>query len=108
MGIDLAIPEAQQILEGTPPMLRITPAAKNVGTVTLKLEGKIHGEWASLLEQECFRLVHQQKQVRLDFSGVSYVDPEGIQVVRNLLNGHIQIINCPRFIVELLDRGGQP
>src|SRR5437667_12752195 len=89
-------------------MLRITPAAKNVGTVTLKLEGKIHGEWASLLEQECFRLVHQQKQVRLDFSGVSYVDPEGIQVVRNLLNGHIQIINCPRFIVEILDRRSQP
>jgi len=89
-------------------MLRITSVRKDRGTVTLKVEGKIHADWVSLLEQECLRLVHQQKQVRLDFSGVSYVDPEGIQVVRNFPNGHIQIINCPRFIVELLDRGGQP
>jgi len=89
-------------------MLRITPIRKDRGTVTLKLEGKIHADWAGLLEQECLRLVHQQEQVLLDFSGVSYVDPDGIQVVRELPNGHIHIINCPRFIAELLDRGGQP
>lgn len=89
-------------------MLRITPVRTDRGTVTLKLEGKIHADWAGLLEQECLRLVHQQEQVLLDFSAVSYVDPEGIQVVRDLPNGHIQIINCPRFIAELLDRGGQP
>lgn len=89
-------------------MLRITPVSKDKGTVMLKLEGKIHADWASLLEQECLRLVHQRKRVLLDFSGVSYVDPDGIAVVRNFPNGHIQIINCPRFIAELLDRGGQP
>lgn len=89
-------------------MLRITPVRKDRGTVTLKLEGKIHADWAGLLEQECLRLVHQQEEVLLDFSAVSYVDPDGIQVVRDLPNGHIHIINCPRFIAELLDRGGQP
>lgn len=88
-------------------MLRITPVRKDRGTVTLKLEGKIHADWAALLEQECLRLVHQKKRVLLDFSEVSYVDPDGIEVVTNLPNGHIQIINCPRFIAELLDRGGQ-
>ena len=91
-----------------PPMLRITPVREDRGTVTLKLEGKIHSTWATLLEQECLRLAHQQTRVLLDFSGVSYVDPAGIQVVRDLPNGHIHVINCPRFIAELLDRGGQP
>ena len=49
-------------------MLRITKIAENGLPVTLKLEGKVHADWVSLLEQECRALLSQKKTVLLDFS----------------------------------------
>ena len=89
-------------------MLRITTVYQDASATTLKLEGKVHAEWVAVLEEECLRQMHLRRRVLLDFSEVSYIDPQGIEMVRNIPNGHIRIINCPAFIAELLDRGGQP
>lgn len=85
-------------------MLRITKIADNGTPVTLKLEGKIHAEWVSLLEQECRTLVRQKREAVLDFSEVTYMDAQGIELVRSLPIQTIRIINAPAFIEELLDR----
>ena len=89
-------------------MLRITPIADDGRTVRLKLEGRIHEAWVQLLEQECTRLVGSRRQVLLDFSDVSFIDPPGVQAIRRIPNGHVRIINCPAFIADLLQQGDQP
>ncbi len=85
-------------------MLRITKTSENGSPVTLKLEGKIHAEWVSLLEQECRTLVREKKDVLLDFAEVTYMDLQGIKLIRSLPARSIRIINAPAFIEELIDR----
>ena len=85
-------------------MLRITRTSENGSPVTLKLEGKIHAEWVSLLQQECQTLVREKKDVLLDFAEVTYMDIQGIKLIRSLPARSIRIINAPAFIEELLDR----
>lgn len=89
-------------------MLRITPIADDGRTVRVKLEGRIHQDWVSVLEQECDRLARTRRQVLLDFSDVHYIDPPGIQAVRRIPNGHVRIVNCPPFIADLLEQGDLP
>lgn len=85
-------------------MLRITKTSENGSPVTLKLEGKIHAEWVSLLEQECRTLLREKKHVLLDFAEVTYIDILGIKLIRSLPARSIRIINAPAFIEVLLDR----
>jgi len=85
-------------------VLRITRTSENGSPVTLKLEGKIHAEWVSLLQQECQTLVREKKDVLLDFAEVTYMDIQGIKLIRSLPARSIRIINAPAFIEELLDR----
>ena len=88
-------------------MLRISRTQENGSGITLKLEGKISAEWAGLLQQECEVLIDQGKRVVLDFSGISYLDDQGVKIVRHLRAGKIRILNSSAFIDELLNGGGQ-
>jgi len=87
-------------------MLRITRIDINGSPVTLKLEGKLSDQWAELLDGECRSLLQDGKDIRLDFSGVSFVDAVGVGVVRDFPRQQVRIVNAPRFIEELLKGGG--
>ncbi len=89
-------------------MLRITKISENGSPVTLKLEGKVHADWVSLLEQECRALISQKKTVLLDFSEVTFMDDRGVDMIRRLPARSIKIINGDAFIEDLRDRGGKP
>ena len=56
-------------------MLRITEVARSYSAVSLKLEGRIACEWASLLEEHCMTLLERTESLRLDLSGVSFIEP---------------------------------
>jgi anti-anti-sigma regulatory factor len=86
-------------------MLRITKEQENGSGVTLKLEGKITDQWAALLEGECRLLLRHDKQLQLDFAGVTYVDEGGLDVLHSLPS-RVRIVNAPGFIAELLRTGG--
>lgn len=87
-------------------MLRITKIENNGAPVTLKLEGNVSDQWAALLEGECRLLLRHRKDLRLDFSGVNFMDASGVEVVKSLPRQHVQIINAPSFIQELLEKRG--
>ena len=89
-------------------MLRITKITENGSPITLKLEGSIHADWVSLLEQECRTLLSQKKTVLLDFSDVTFMDDRGVEMIQRLPAGSIKIINGDAFIEDLRDRGGKP
>jgi anti-anti-sigma regulatory factor len=88
-------------------VLRITKITENGSPVILKLEGKILADWVNLLERECRSLIDQEKRVRLDFSGVSYMDLSGVEMMRQFPSGKVTIVNAPDFIADLLHRGGK-
>jgi hypothetical protein len=72
-------------------MLRITREDESHARATLRLEGTIAGEWAGLLERECFSLLRTRGVVCLDLAGVSYVDRGGVEVLDRLCRAGIEI-----------------
>ena len=83
-------------------MLRITKVENNGAPVTLKLEGKVSDQWTALLEGECRSILRRQKNVRLDFTEVDFLDAAGIEMVKSLPSQQVQIVTAPGFIEELL------
>lgn len=84
-------------------MLRITETFKDEKTVTLRLDGEISNAWVSELERPClhYRDV-ENKIVVMDFSGVTFIDDNGVRMLEKIKDNRIRIINCSLFIQSLL------
>jgi ABC-type transporter Mla MlaB component len=89
-------------------VLRITRSVEDAYSVTLKLEGKITDDWVRLLEHECRALISQKQKVRLDCANVSYVDLNGVEMLRKLPIEDVSIVNAPQFIIHPLRMRGFP
>ncbi len=84
-------------------MLRISLIYEDKEAVTLRLDGDLVGTCASTLKKEF--LTHKDKEnktVILDFSGVSYIDDNGVRILESITDKKLQIVNCPMFIEMLL------
>jgi ABC-type transporter Mla MlaB component len=84
-------------------MLRITRQDHDHG-LTLKLEGKLVGPWLQELKSASEDGVCRIETVRLDLGGVSFVDSDGIELLRDLVSRGAQIIASSTFVSELLQR----
>ncbi len=88
-------------------MLKITKLHETPSQVLLKLEGKITAQWASLLDGECRVYLRQCQALRLDCTGVDFVDAKGVEVLRSLPLDTVTLIGTPAFVAELLEIGGR-
>lgn len=79
-------------------MLRITRVAGPEPAHALKLEGKLVGPWVAQLRESC----DSGGQLRLDLSAVSFVDPAGVTLLRELLVRGATLASCPGLVAELL------
>ncbi len=86
-------------------MIRITKKNSSNSDVTLGVEGRIVTDWAGVLERECSELLVKGCQVRLDFSGVTYVDCHGVERLQNLHGKGVRFVNCPNLIWGLIEDG---
>lgn len=84
-------------------MLRITKIGENPSLTTLKVEGRIVSDWASVLEGESLRLLEEKQAVLLDFSNVSFIDRRGVEMLRRIRARDVRIINCSPLIEDLLE-----
>ncbi len=87
-------------------MLRITTVTESPTCVTLKLEGRIVSDWVPLLEHECLTALRANRQVRLDFSEVTFIDRSGMAMLQRLAAARVEIINASAFTEALLARAG--
>ena len=86
-------------------MLKVTESIYNETRIDLILEGKIVGESISYLENTClFYLNQDDREIFLDFTGVRYVEPGGVEMLSKLSGLKFKIVNCPIFIAELLNK----
>ncbi|HEY2589593.1 MAG TPA: hypothetical protein VGI81_27860 [Tepidisphaeraceae bacterium] len=82
-------------------MLRITEISE-ANAVTLKLAGKLVGPWIGELRSACGRAAARYGTVRLDLADVSFVDADGIALIRELAGGGLAIARTNPFVAELL------
>src|SRR5262245_11905378 len=99
-----------------PMMLPITRENIQWGAVTLKVLGRLAQDLARLLEQECSALRPFSDRLTLDLSGVTLVDPSGVQALKQLHGTGCAICTCSDPVASILEAegirvdccGGQP
>jgi anti-anti-sigma regulatory factor len=84
-------------------MVKITETSGDEKVVTLRLDGKIVDAWVADLERLCLHYRDEEhKSIVLDFSGVTFVDENGVSMLQRIKDSRIEIINCSLFIEALL------
>lgn len=85
-------------------MLKITESVNSDNRIDLILEGRIVGDCIEYLEDFCLvRLNQQALEIYLDFTGVRYVEPRGVEMLKRFSGSRLSIVNCPIFIAELIN-----
>jgi len=87
-------------------MLKINEITKSNDEVNLIIEGKIIADWVRELEKQCHIYIEQgNSDVVLDFTGVTYIDEEGLAMLRKY-KSKIRIINSQPYIGLCLKNRG--
>ncbi|HSB42499.1 MAG TPA: STAS domain-containing protein [Methylomirabilota bacterium] len=84
-------------------MLKIDAAGPSDGRITIRLEGRMLGPWVEELRRTCEAHLGEGRALTLDFSGVSFVDREGVALLRTLRQRQARLANCSAFLKELLN-----
>ncbi len=83
-------------------MVKITHIAQDTTRITLKLEGRLVGQWVDALKSECERYLTRRSTILLDLSGVSFVDAQGLTTLKALRGQGVELGACSLFIAGLL------
>jgi anti-anti-sigma regulatory factor len=77
-----------------------------VGAITLRVEGRLAADAVGMLEHECCRSLAESGRVRVDFSGVTFIDGRAVNMLKRLGAGRLRVVNCPVFVEHLLYGAG--
>lgn len=84
-------------------MLRITKTFEDDSTITVRLDGKIISATAAELEEECRDYRNGGgKTLFLDFSGVTFIDDDGLGMLKKIKRRGITMVNGSPFVETLL------
>lgn len=86
--------------------LRITREEGSRSPVRLSLEGSVVGQWATLLEQECSRLLQDFAAVSLDLTRVGIVDLAGVEALERLGRAGVEIRCRAGVVASVLEGEG--
>ncbi|HEU4438364.1 MAG TPA: hypothetical protein VFT36_03905 [Methylomirabilota bacterium] len=87
-------------------MLRIVSVGNGHGATTLVLEGRLIGPWVGELRDSCQPALDSATPLVLDLGKVTFVDREGIELLRMLADRDAQLTNCAPFVAEQLRAPG--
>jgi ABC-type transporter Mla MlaB component len=68
----------------------------------LKLEGTLQGPWVDETHDAHTFAAAEGSRIRLDLSGLTFADEEGVALLRELIRSGAQVVGCSSYIAELL------
>ena len=83
-------------------MLKITEINRTENAATLKLEGRVSGEWVTEIVNICEKMLAEGFGLMLDLADVSFIERQAIPLFRDLKSREVVFINCSPFISEQL------
>jgi hypothetical protein len=87
-------------------MLRISVGGFSQRDETLHVEGHLVGPWVEQLQLSCEQVLGKSKRLTLDLTAISFVDRDGVALLRGLKVRGVAITNCSPFIAhQLKDEG---
>ena len=85
-------------------MLKITTVVLSKQEVTLQLDGRVTGQWVELLRESAKSVMDQGARLNIDLKNISYVDCEGLALIKDLIQRGARHINPPLFIAEQIKK----
>jgi len=84
-------------------MLRITKTFEDDAKVIVRLDGKIVASTAAELDEACRQYCNDRaKTLALDFSGVTFIDDDGLGTLKKIRRRGIAMVNGSPFVEILL------
>ena len=68
--------------------------------ITLQLDGRVTGQWAELLRDSAESVLNEGLTLNVDLKNISFIDCEGIAVIKILIQRGARDINAPLFVAE--------
>lgn len=81
-------------------MLRITRAVLSKDEITLQLDGRVAGQWVCLLRESADSVLADGLRLTIDFKNISYIDCEGLALLKDLIKRGVGAVNAPLFVAE--------
>lgn len=86
-------------------MLKITRAVLSNQEITLRLDGRVAGQqWVGLLRDSAESALVEGLNLTIDLKNISFIDCEGIALLRNLMNRGVDPVNAPLFVIEQIKK----
>ena len=83
-------------------MLKIERVHRKDGELALRLAGKVTGRWCDELRRVVGAELESGARLSVDLSDVSFVDLNGVALLRGLAARDVALVNCSSFVTELL------
>jgi hypothetical protein len=81
-------------------MLKISFADADGEEIRFRLDGQITGLWVGLLRGLCEAALQKGTRIILEMKNVSFVDRDGVALLRSLAVRRVEILNALPFIAE--------
>lgn len=88
-------------------MLKITRVATSNQEITLQLAGRVTGQWVELLSESAALVIEEGARLTLDLENVSFIDCEGLALIKRLIDREVRHVNAPLFVVEQIKKCGE-
>ena len=85
-------------------MLKITMIESTEGAVKIRVDGQIKGEGVKLLQRTCKAELENGLRLSVDLQNVTFVDRDGVTVLRTLKQYNVQFLNAPLFVSEQIGK----
>lgn len=85
-------------------MLKITSVVVSEEEITLQLDGRVSGQWVELLRETAESVLRQGVRLNVDLKNISFIDCEGVALIKNLIERAVRHINPPLFIAEQIKK----
>ena len=85
-------------------MLKITRAVLSEKEISLQLDGRVSGQWVELLRETAESALDEGVGLSLDLKNISFIDCEGIALIRNLIERGVRHTNPPLFVAEQIKK----
>ncbi len=84
-------------------MLRITLVESSSEAVKIRVEGRVMGPWVEELWRSCkMHGLDDGMRLTLDLADVSFVDPAGIEILKELRSRCVILLSPLSFVAEQL------
>lgn len=89
-------------------MLKITRAVLSKEEITLRLDGRVAGQWAELLRDSAESVLDEGLTLNVDLTNISFIDCQGIAVIKDLIERGVHHVNPPLFVAEQIKKCREP